>query len=269
MSERDFDELSAGDALHALTPDEERALRDALAGDPALRSRHDADRRAAALLAETVAEVVPPPSVRDALLARIAVTPQDGADADAPGPSTAHASESTGSPAPAGGASAPDAAVPGVPARRGWGSRAWFALAACLVLIIGIGGAVAVVSQQVAPPASVVALERIQDAPDAQSAAASVDGGGEATLHWSASLGEAVLVSDDLPEISDDRTYELWWLRNGEPISAGVFATDGGDATALLDGEMQAGDAVAITIEPEGGAPGGIPTGSPIVAIAT
>ena len=263
MSERDFDELSAADALHALTPDAERALRDALAGDPALRARHDADQRTAALLAETVAEVVPPPSVRDALLARIAVTPQDGADAGAPDAADAPASSDPTS----GADSSPD---PGTPTRRGgWGPRAWFALAAGLVLILGIGGAVAVVSQQITPPASVVALERIQDAPDAQSAAASVDGGGEATLHWSASLGEAVLVSDDLPEISDDRTYELWWLRNGEPISAGVFATDDGQATALLEGEMQAGDAVAITIEPEGGAPGGIPTGSPIVAIAT
>ncbi|KAA9131142.1 anti-sigma factor [Microbacterium caowuchunii] len=302
MSERDFDELSAGDALHALTPDDERALRDALATDPALQERLDADREAASLLAERVPEVVPPAGIRDALLARIAVTPQDAppppdassqegarphsragderphsADADArphsadarpySGPETGgaspHSAPEDTRPHSAGGSTPSDAP------RRGWGTRAWFALAACLVLIIGIGGAVAVVSQQLNRPEPVVALERIESAADAQSAAATVDGGGEAVLHWSPSLGEAVLVSDDLPTIPEDKTYELWYLRDGEPISAGVFAVDDGDATAILGGEMHEGDTIAITVEPSGGAPGGIPTGSPIVAIAT
>jgi anti-sigma-K factor RskA len=256
MNDREFDDLSAGDALHALTPDDQRALDDALVTDPRLRDRLDADAAAAARLAETVSEVVPPPALRAALLARIATTPQDAAPAPA-------------APAPALPAAPAPADAPTKPARARWGTRSWFALAASLLLVLGIGGAVAVVSQQVSPPASVVALERIESAPDAQSAEASVAGGGEATLHWSGSLGEAVLVSDGLPTLADDKAFELWYVRDGAPISAGVFSTDDGDATAVLSGAMHAGDVVAVTVEDAGGAPEGLPTTEPIVAIAT
>jgi anti-sigma-K factor RskA len=252
MNDREFDDLSAGDALHALTSDDQQILNDALAADPRLRDRLDADAAAASRLAETVSEVVPPPALRAALLARIATTPQLGATESAPAP----AAVAPASPQPA-------------RARAGWGPRSWFALAACLLLVLGIGGAVAVVSQQVNQPASIVALERIEGAPDAQSAAASVAGGGEATLHWSESVGEAVLVSDDLPTIDEGKTFELWYVRDGAPISAGLFSTDDGDATAVLSGAMHAGDVIAVTVEEAGGAPAGTPTTEPIVAIAT
>lgn len=261
MNDREFDELSAGDALHALSSDDQRMLEDALAADPRLHDRLDADAAAAARLAETVSEVVPPPALRAALLARIASTPQDAA----PRPSAPVAAPA--SPAPA--STAASAPAPAQRARAGWGPRSWFALAASVLLVLGIGGAVAVVSQQVNAPASVVALERIESAPDAQSAAATVAGGGEATLHWSGSLGEAVLVSDGLPSIAEDKAFELWYVRDGAPISAGVFSTDDGDATAVLSGAMHAGDVVAVTVEDAGGAPAGLPTTEPIVAIAT
>ncbi|WP_354003094.1 hypothetical protein [Microbacterium elymi] len=84
--------------------------------------------------------------------------------------------------------------------RRRGRRRRWFALAASLVLLAGIGTATVIVSQQANQPAAVVALNRIEAAPDAQQATADVDGGGPATLHWSASAGEAVLVTGELPQ---------------------------------------------------------------------
>ena len=39
--------------------------------------------------------------------------------------------------------------------------------------------------------------------------------GGEVTAHWSESLGKAVLVSDGLPTIADDESFELWFVRDG------------------------------------------------------
>lgn len=244
MNDRDFDELSAGDALHALTPEDRRMLDRALESDPQLRDRLDADVVAAALLGDAVSEVVPPPALRADLLARIAVTPQEQPAAPATAPSAARA-------------------------RGGWGVRSWFALAASLVLILGIGGAVVVVSQQVTQPASVVALERITDAPDAQSAAAAVTGGGEATLHWSESVGSAVLVSDGMPDLDEGKTFELWYVRDGAPIAAGVFSAADGEATAVLSGAMQPGDVIAVTVEDEGGSPNGKPTSDAVVAIPT
>jgi anti-sigma-K factor RskA len=37
----------------------------------------------------------------------------------------------------------------------------------------------------------------------------------------------------------------------------------------LLDGALEAGDVIAVTVEPEGGAPDGQPTSDPIIAIPT
>lgn len=144
-----------------------------------------------------------------------------------------------------------------------------FVLAACLVLIVGIGAGAAVVIGQLQRPASVVALEQIESAPDAQEASVEFKSGGVATAHWSESLGEAVLVADGLEQLDDDLTYELWYVRGDAPVSAGVFDVDGETSTALLEGQMQAGDAIAVTIEAAGGSPTGAPTTDPIIVIPT
>ncbi len=89
------------------------------------------------------------------------------------------------------------------------------------------------------------------------------------TAHWSESVGKAVLVSDGLPAIADDEAFELWFVRDGAAISAGTFTAEGGTATALLDGAIETGDVIAITVEPAGGSPTGQPTTDPIVAIET
>ena len=54
-------------------------------------------------------------------------------------------------------------------------------------------------------------------------------------------------------------------------VSAGVFTTDAdGSATTLLNAPIQEGDeAVAITIEEEGGSPTGEPTSDPITTLPT
>lgn len=124
-------------------------------------------------------------------------------------------------------------------------------------------------SEQLNAPASVVALDQIESAPDAQSATQTLPDGGEVTAHWSESIGKAVLVSEGLPELADDEAFELWFVRDGSAVSAGTFTAENGTTTALLDGEIQAGDIIAVTVEPDGGSPTGQPTSDPIVAIET
>ncbi|MBD7956326.1 anti-sigma factor [Microbacterium sp. Sa4CUA7] len=153
-------------------------------------------------------------------------------------------------------------------ARRTW-TRGLLALAACLTLLVGVGFGAGALYNWMNRPAAVVALDEIESAPDAQSATVAEDEGLTATVHWSPQLGKAVLVSDGLPSIPEDETFELWFVRGDEAISAGTFAADGSKATTALDGEMQPGDVIAVTIEPAGGAPGGAPTGDPIVAVPT
>ena len=270
MTERDFDELSAGHALHGLTPEEEREFERMLAADPQRRARVDADLDAAAMLADGIPEVPPPPSVRDTILAQIAVTPQ--------GPQAHRETEPADAPSrarderPRSGA-AEDAApseVPPIPTGRDRRRRRiWFALAASLAFVLAMGGAFAVVSAQLDRPAAVVALERIEGAADAQRASSAIEGGGQATVHWSASLGQAVLVSDGLPEIASDKSFEFWYVRDGTPLPAGVFTAANGEATAVLAGSMQPGDVIAVTVEQAGGSPTGTPTTTPILTVST
>jgi anti-sigma-K factor RskA len=266
MNEREFDELSAGHALHALSAEDERAYEQALAARPDRQAHGRADEESAARLGEVVDEEEPPAGVRDRLLAQIASTRQhpdeDAAASSASSHSAVHA------------ANVPDdvegevlASTPRAqPSRAG---RIWFALAASLALLAAIGAGVAVFTNQVAPAPAVVALERIEDAEDAQTATAALPEGGTATAHWSPSLGEAVLVGDGLPELPQDRAFELWFVRDGTPISAGVFTADGDRATARMSGDIHPGDTIAVTIEQAGGSPTGEPTGDPIVAIPT
>lgn len=272
MNENEFAELAAGAALHALSAEDERRFRDALAAHPEWQTIVEADAAAAGLLAETAATVDPPASIRSALLAQIAMTPQGSApDADEPR-AAAPAPEPIPAPAPAPAAEsrAAEESVDEVPTRkpRRWG-RAVFALAACLAVLVGVGVGAVALNQQLNRPASVVALQEIEAAGDAEQATVELDDGGTATAHWSGSVGKAVLVADGLPSPGEGETYELWFVRGDAPVSAGVFDVDGGDATALLDGDMQAGDAIAVTVEQAGGSPTGQPTSDPVIVIPT
>ncbi len=245
MTHDEFAELSAAAALGALSPDEQQAFDAALAEHPEWASLAAVDADTAAALAEGAPAVAPPSALRDALLARIALTPQH---AEEPEPATT--------------------AVPGSGA--GWGPRAWFALAASVAILVVLGFGAVTVGQIVNRPAAVVALDQIRSAPDAQSAQISLADGGVATAHWSAELGEVVLVADGLPEIGDDRVFEAWLINEEQgAVSAGLFAADAGDATTLLAGEYQPGDIIAVTVEPQGGAPDGVATGEAVIVIPT
>ncbi|KQZ83472.1 anti-sigma factor [Microbacterium sp. Root166] len=281
MNEQEFAELAAGEALNALSPEDRRLFQAARAAHPEWEHWVDADSRAAAVLADAVAEVAPPLTLRSTLLSRIAVMPQLP-DTDAAEAAAAHTAAVTDA-APA--ASAPPAADEPVrdvatdPApttatiqaitRRNW-TRGLLTLAASMVLLVALGYGTVAINEYLNRPAAVVALQEIESAPDAQSATAEITDGGTATAHWSESVGKAVLVSDGLPEIAEDQSFELWFVRDGAAISAGVFdPADEAAATAQLDGTMEPGDVIAVTIEPQGGSPDGTPSSDPIVAIPT
>ncbi|WP_194398652.1 anti-sigma factor [Microbacterium atlanticum] len=300
MDEQEFAELAAGAALNALSP-ADRALFEAARRDhPEWDHWVRADVATAAALGEDVPTALPPLTSRSTLLARIATTPQlpamdasvaaaaapltawtqSPADASSPEPPVTGASMD----APADGSAAAqsaDAAASAPPAepppntatiqavsRRNW-TRGILALAASMVLLVALGLGAAMINDYLNRPPAVVALQQIEDAPDAQSATVDVIDGGSATAHWSESVGKAVLVSQGLPQIADDETYEMWFVRDGAAESAGTFDPAGLTTTALLDGAVEPGDVIAITVEPQGGSPTGEPSTDPIVSIPT
>ena len=289
MNEQEFAELSAAAALHALSPDDERRYRAALTVHPEWRRVVRSDEHTAAALAAAAEPVTPPADIRSALLAAIsAESPQPKEPSqpkestDGAGPATEEPARVSGgvadddSPSASTAAGAPaaltspatDATDAGAPQRRG-GLRILFALAACLVLLVGIGVGATALNQYLNRPAAVVALEQIEGASDAQQSSVTLEDGGTATAHWSASLGKAVLVAEGIEAPAEGDTYELWFVRGETPIAAGTFDVDGGRATAQLHGEMKEGDAIAVTVEQEGGSPTGKPTSDPVIVIPT
>jgi anti-sigma-K factor RskA len=251
VNEQEFAELAAGFVLDALSPHDAETFLAAREQHPEWEHHVTTDAATAALLAESVAEVEPPAGARASLLAVIAQTPQT--PQTPPAPPTA----------------APELALETAPARRRFGARGWFALAASLALLVGVGWGAVFVSEQLSTPASVVALEQVQAAPDVQSARGTLPDGGLVTAYWSDTVGKTVLVSDGLPKIAGDQSFEMWFVRDGAPISAGTFTAEDGTATTLLAGEVELGDVIALTVEPAGGSPSGEPSSEPIVVIAT
>lgn len=224
----------------------------------------------AAQLALSAEPVEPRPELKASLFAAIATTPQLPAQdaarpaVSAPAPTTA---EPTREPT--------REAAPG-PAERA-AQRRWFqrpglllgAAAAAILLFIGgafVGSTLAGNDSYQSQQAS--ALAEINAASDVQRATADVDGGGTATLVWSGELGRSALVANDLPALPDGKTYELWYMRDGEAIPAGTMnPASTGSTWRVLTGEMSAGDTVGVTVEPKGGSDK--PTSTPVVTIAS
>jgi anti-sigma-K factor RskA len=81
---------------------------------------------------------------------------------------------------------------------------------------------------------------------------------GSGAVRLTALSGEAV----------PNRDYELWAIQGGDPISMGVVSVADRNTVMIGPEVMEGwgeGSVLAITLEPEGGAPGGVPTG-PVVA---
>ena len=108
-------------------------------------------------------------------------------------------------------------------------------------------------------------LAAVLAAPDARNAAADAEGGGQAAVVASETRGEVVLITDDLPELSPDQTYQLWLIAPDEITSAGVVdVPDSGDVTYLTAGDLGGVTTIALSVEPLGGSEQ--PTTTPVWA---
>ena len=76
----------------------------------------------------------------------------------------------------------------------------------------------------------------------------------------------AVFYASNLEPLTEDETYQLWFIADGTPVSAGIFdVEDDGTATLLVDDTAAVDDIQlwAVTIEPAGGVPQ--PTGTMVL----
>ena len=143
----------------------------------------------------------------------------------------------------------------------------WLAAAACLILALGLGygylreraardrasRALAAARDTLAARDSLVATLL---APDVGSAA--LAGAGRppsARLFWSPSRHRIVIAVYDLPPAAAGRTYQLWAIAQGKPVSLGIFNTapDGRLTAAMVVPPDLKFEVTAVTDEPAGG----------------
>lgn len=224
-------ELTVGYALDALDPEERRAYEAHLAECEACRAELSSFWRTTEALAVASTGPVPSPGLRDRILADARAEPQ--------------------------------VVVPFEARRR----RLAPALGAAAAIAALVALAVGVWALQLSSDLDETreALERARAAaavladPDARTVSLSA---GEGRLVV-ADDGRAALVLDGLDEAPTGKTYALWIVEDGTPEAAGLFP--GSDDTDLvaLDGTVDEGDIVAVTLED---GPVDAPQSEPIVA---
>lgn len=267
MNEQEFAELAAGAALNALSPDDARRFDDALVAHPEWRAIAEADAETADLLSGSVAPVSPPPGIRAALLAQIAATPQNGEPTTGTGPTSpdvlADERPRVDEPSP----SDPDEARASAPKRR-W-TRTVFALAACLAVLVGVGIGAVALNGQLNRPASVVALEQIQSASDAEQASVELPPEERRPRIGRRPPEQPCSSPTVCPPLPTARPMSSGTSAATTRSPCGVFDVEDGRATAALEGDMHAGDVIAVTVEQAGGSPSGTPTSDPVIVIPT
>lgn len=254
----DMHSLAGEYAVGSLTPEEIEQYEAHLATCPSCREEVADMRDIAAQLSEAVA-TDPPATLRESVLAQIAQTPQHpAATAETPG---------YGGTAATGGAALGSATAPSVTTsqgstssnvipmqRRGMAGRATGLMAAAaLVAAVAMGGW-ALSNRNEARDATARAeqLTALLAAGDVRTVSSEFATGGEGTVVLSASRGEALLVTAELPELSGDEVYQAWTGKESmEP--AGVVADDPATNVVELPDQALDADQIAVTVEPTEG----------------
>ncbi len=76
--------------------------------------------------------------------------------------------------------------------------------------------------------------------------------GSFATVYWNPGSKHVMLNVNNLPMPPSDKQYQLWALKNGKPVDAGVFDM-GKDSMHDMDAKIAEADSFAITLETKGG----------------
>lgn len=220
-------ELTAGYALDALDPEERRAYEAHLPGCERCREELAAFWETTAALALAAPEAAPAAELRDRILAAVRAEPQ--------------------------------VVVP-LQARRRRSAPA-LAAAAAVAAVVALAAGLWATRLSGELDETRAALALLAD-PDART----IDlrsGNGRLVVGPD---GRALLLLSGLEPAPAGKTYEVWIIASGPPRPAGLF--DGRDAVDVVavDGRVEPGAVVAVTVEAAGGVDA--PTSDPVVASA-
>ena len=142
--------------------------------------------------------------------------------------------------------------------------RRWTNLvaAAAVLGVVGAGGvAFLQLDREDSSISQATAADRVLRAADVEHVNLSL-GRTTATVSRSVSEGRAVLVARSMAAAPKGKVYQLWFLKKGRMVSAGLMHGGEKESTVLLQGNANDATGAGITVEPEGGS--AAPTTAPI-----
>ena len=272
-------ELIGAWALDALDPAERAQVDDLLAHDPDAAREARSLQETAAVLAAAVA-VPAPDDVRAAVLAAVARTAQEDTAGVAddgrvrphtapphvapsrPGTSAGPGSTGPGSTGLGTGSGTRPAGRPGARRRRPWLTAV---VAAVVAFAVAVPSTIAWRESQRAAELQARAdrITSLLAEPGAQVLAADVATGGTAVAVVTDDA--ALVTATGVAEPGAGEVYQLWVMQDGVPVpDATTGAADG--VLEISTDAYRTGDALALTVEPEGGS--AAPTTEPVVVLA-
>lgn len=125
------------------------------------------------------------------------------------------------------------------------------ALAAAAAAAVFFGGGAAV-WQSTHDTTPLNPADSVIQALDADHVTVNLGNGTSATVYRSFTENRAAIVTRRMPAPPKGRDYQLWLLKGGRMVSAGVMKETANQAV-LLQGDLDDASAVGITVEPDGG----------------
>ncbi len=232
MDQERFEDLKGAYVLGALPEEERLEFEQYLAAHPHLQVEIEDLSTVAGVLAFSVREQEPPPELRRTIM--------DTVEAEAVHPAeVVHPRAS----------------------RRSWLGGLWdavgprdLALAAAAMLVIGL------FSWSMLLQGEVRDLEgRVQSLKSQPQGPEMIALGGAGTKQGArAELvtlegDRAVLVAENMPPVPEGKTYQIWVIKGDTPQPSGLFDPQKGSIAAVVEKPVEGADAVAVTVEPEGG----------------
>jgi len=222
-----FEELKDAFVLGALPEEERREFEEYLAAHPERQAEIDELSTVAGLLALSPQEQDPPPRLRRNIMSVVEAEAQR-------------------------------------PAAGPW---AWFAgtrellsvrnlaLGAAALLVIGLFSWNMVLQGEVQDLQG--QIENRQDSPVSRMVALEGSGTAQRVQAEVMILEEdrAVLMVEDMPPAPENRTYQVWVIKGDDPQPSVLFEPREELVAAVVEDPLDEADAIAVTVEPEGGSP--------------